>query len=189
MCCKRSPDIWASYKHKHIQNLGKRRSRNVIELQYSLTCLLQYLHHLCVHMNMHFYSPASFWLCRFLTRFLICRLCMDTRDVWQGRNLYATYVSHPHEFFLVTSETRESFEEMATSLRNLDIFRCRGLLTLENKLLMLLMWLRTYPCYTTLSLMFDLPKTTVARIINSMLQPLHTLYAGSTQHHTASIDL
>ena len=45
----------------------------------------------------------------------------------------------PHMFLIhmsFTSETRESSEEMATSLQNLDIFRCRGLLTLENKLLM-----------------------------------------------------
>ena len=113
------------------------------------------------------------------------RLQRDERDVWQGNNLFEAYVAHPHEFFLVTSETIESFGEMVRNLRDINIFRNRGL-NFENKLLLVLMWLRSYPCYSTLSLMFNIPRATVAHIINSMLQPLHDLHAGSVRWPTAA---
>ena len=52
--------------------------------------------------------------------------------------------------------------------------------------MMVLMWLRTYPSYATLSLMFDVPRTTVSNIINSMIQPLHELYAWSVRWTTVA---
>ena len=107
------------------------------------------------------------------------------QDVWRDRNLFAEYAAHPHEFFLVSSETMDSFNDRLRSLQRQYSFRDRGI-SIENKLMMVLMWLRTYPSYATLSLMFDVPRTTVCNIINSMTQPLHELYAGSVRWPTVA---
>ena len=84
----------------------------------------------------------------------------NRQDVWRDRNLFAEYAVHPHEFFLVSSETMDSFNDRLRSLQRQYSFRDRGI-SIENKLMMVLMWLRTYPSYATLSLMFDVPRTTV----------------------------
>ena len=40
------------------------------------------------------------------------RLIGDTENMLIGRNMYATFVNHPHAFFLITSQTRDSFTGM-----------------------------------------------------------------------------
>ena len=42
--CKRSPDIWASYKHKTYKTWEKNWSNNNLDLQYSLTFIYCWLH-------------------------------------------------------------------------------------------------------------------------------------------------
>ena len=36
----------------------------------------------------------------------------DRENMLIGRNVYATVVAHPHAFFLITSQTRDSFTGM-----------------------------------------------------------------------------
>ena len=108
------------------------------------------------------------------------RLFYDQAYLWQGRDVFAAYIAHPHEFFLVTSETKDSFLEMLQNVRDLNVFRARGI-CLQNRLMMVFIRLRSYLCYATLSLMFDVPRPTVAYIIESMIQSLHALYAGSVR--------
>lgn len=113
------------------------------------------------------------------------RLLGNRQNIWRGRDLFAEYAAHPHEFFLVTSETLDSFNDMLTMLQRYKSFRDRGI-SIENKLMMVLMWLRTYPSYATLSLMFDVSRSTVFNIIHSMIQPLHDLYAGGVRWPTVA---
>ena len=40
------------------------------------------------------------------------RLNGDRENMLIGRNVYATFVAHPHAFFLITSQTRDSFTGM-----------------------------------------------------------------------------
>ena len=40
------------------------------------------------------------------------RLIGDRENMLIGRNVYATFVAHPHAFFLITSQTRDSFTGM-----------------------------------------------------------------------------
>ena len=40
------------------------------------------------------------------------RLIGDRKNMLIGRNVYATFVAHPHAFFLITSQTRDSFMGM-----------------------------------------------------------------------------
>ena len=75
----------------------------------------------------------------------------------------------------------------ATKSQRFECFklRARGI-SFQNRLMMVHIWLRSYPCDATLSLMCDVPLATVAYIIESMIQPLHALYAGSVRWPTVA---
>lgn len=74
---------------------------------------------------------------------------------WDGKNVYKQYAKHPYEFCNVVGETVESFNELFASV-HIELMKTKGgpRLSPRNNLMMTLIWLRSYPTYTFLSLVF-----------------------------------
>ena len=88
-------------------------------------------------------------------------------EIWDGHDVFTAFVLHRHEFWFMTSETPQTFESMLQiilpSLQNGP-----RLLSPRNKLLMTLIWLRHYPTYAIVSLMFNISVTSVYRIVEEV---------------------
>ena len=88
---------------------------------------------------------------------------------WTGRDVFSSFAEHRQEFWLLTSETPETFQELLPLVKRrfyTDIRHRDGTLSPGNRLLLTLIWLRHYPTYETLSLLFKVPKTSVFRIVH-----------------------
>lgn len=86
--------------------------------------------------------------------------------IWEGIDVFKAFSKHPYEFYRITGETIGTFTEMLTSVG----IAIRGTrvdgLSPKNKLLMTLMWLRSYPTYPLLALTFGVSISTVSRVVN-----------------------
>ena len=88
-------------------------------------------------------------------------------DQWRGNDCFAHYSRHQFEFFSVVGETVHSFLEMLDLVR-FDIERVpTSKLDERNKLLMCMLWLKSYNTFVQLALMFDVSITDVSRIIHA----------------------
>jgi hypothetical protein len=93
---------------------------------------------------------------------------------------------HPYEFWILSWDTLESFNELLTRiLPYMDnrVRRRHDALSEENKLLLTLLWLRQYPTYPLLSAMFGVSLTTVGRTIHAMVQILWEVCTRSYVGH------
>ena len=79
---------------------------------------------------------------------------------------FSRIVKKPYEFSQICGETPESFAELFEMIRPM-IQRHRNI-NLVNQFLMTLVWIRTYPTYATLSVLFDLPITTIHTIVHEI---------------------
>ena len=110
------------------------------------------------------------------------RLDLADAHVWRCNDVYSRFQRHPYEFFQTTGETPASFIEMLNSITPLvNEDAKRYSLNLPNRLIMTLLWLRSYPCYSLLSLIFDVSIATVGRVINRMWPILWEVYAVKVQ--------
>ena len=80
--------------------------------------------------------------------------------------------SHGYQFFLVTGETPETFLDLLKSLR-ISSHKTHQL-SPRNRVLLALMWLRTYPTYMMLSSLFDIFVSSV-RVEIRLLTPIFHL--------------
>ena len=93
---------------------------------------------------------------------------------WLGRDVYRIFSRHRYEFFRASGETLESFNDLFDLIHTAISERTVGSkLSPVNKLLMVLLWLRNYPTYILLSLIFEIDESSVCRIINEMWRILY----------------
>ena len=85
--------------------------------------------------------------------------------------MYSNAVRHGPVFYRLCSETPDSFRDMSTLLT--PHFNQFDGITEDNVLLMVLIWLRQYPTYSLLSVMFGTTSTTVSRVIRSTIPILY----------------
>ncbi|VDI80370.1 Hypothetical predicted protein [Mytilus galloprovincialis] len=94
----------------------------------------------------------------------------ENQDLLVIKDVYGTLISRPYDFWRISGETVQSFEELFV----LILPRVRGLrngqrnVNLRNRLLLTLVWLRQYPTYPILSLIFGICNTLVGSIVNTM---------------------
>ena len=105
-------------------------------------------------------------------------------ESWKGRDVFAHFSRHQYEFFRVVGETVTSFMEML-SLIVADINRLPTKLDEKNKLLMCLLWLKSYSTYPELALIFDVSQTDVSRVVNEIWPVLHRVFGRSLPWPTA----
>ena len=93
---------------------------------------------------------------------------------YHGRDIFGHLSTHEMDFWAMTGETVESFQEMAEDIRPLvdDGFGRPHMLSVENRLLMTFIWLKKYPDMATLSMIFDVNGRSVARDIHCMVNVL-----------------
>ncbi|KAK3100045.1 hypothetical protein FSP39_013878 [Pinctada imbricata] len=89
----------------------------------------------------------------------------DSQLMWEGRDVYTILAYRRDQFWYMTSETPETFNEL---LREVSPYfnvqrNCR--IRPQNRLLLTLIWLRLYPTLSILSLIFDIPSMTISRTV------------------------
>ena len=99
------------------------------------------------------------------------RLLGIIEDAYSGRNVFSFLCSHRYQFFQVTGETPETFLDLLKSLcissHKTHQFYPR------NRVLLALMWLRTYPTYMMLSSLFDISVSSVRVEIRLLIPIFH----------------
>lgn len=84
-----------------------------------------------------------------------------------GRNVFESIAEQRYTFFEVTGETPETFIQLVNIL-NLNVRRPHSL-SVINRILLVIVWLRSYPCFTLLSSIFNVSVTTVNDEIHFIL--------------------
>lgn len=86
---------------------------------------------------------------------------------WWGRDVFEQWRHHEYEFWLAVGETPTSFEEVIRICApSFPDVRRPGRLSITNRVLMTMVWLRSYPTHYLLSLVFDVSVTTVGEIVH-----------------------
>ena len=88
----------------------------------------------------------------------------------QQNDVYAVLVLRPFDFWILSGETLVSFRDLMVQITPLvQNFRYGdSRLTLNNRLLLTLIWLRQYPTYSLLSLAFGVSVSTIGETIEKM---------------------
>ena len=81
-------------------------------------------------------------------------------------DVFSLTIGRPYEFWLLSGETTQSFQNLCELVSVNMSTHSNGTVSIQNRLLMTLIWLRQYPTYSLLSLTFGLSIPTVSRIIN-----------------------
>lgn len=85
---------------------------------------------------------------------------------WQSEDRLARMINRPYEFFQMSGETTESFNDLLLKVQA-NLPRLPIKITASNKLLMCMIWLRSYPTCAYLSVLFQVSITDVWRCISS----------------------
>jgi len=106
---------------------------------------------------------------------LIDRLPFGPHFPFNGRDVFTMYHHHRYLFWLNTGELPETLEQLVHDVTpelrrhnrdgNLRQRQRRGKLNLKNQVLLVMIWLRKYPCLDSLALLFDVSRQTVSTII------------------------
>lgn len=94
----------------------------------------------------------------------------ENQEPLTTNNVYATLCNRPYEFWILSGETVRSFDNLVImiSQRIPQIRFGNSYVSLKNRVLLTLIWLRQYPTYTLLSLSFGLSVANVGKLINNM---------------------
>jgi hypothetical protein len=106
---------------------------------------------------------------------------------WEGRDLHQYLLEQPFTFWTMTGETPDSFRELFGRVHPYMFGERRRrafTLSAENRLVLTLIWLRQYPGYAILSVMFNISTTTVGEIINHIWPILWQEIAPNVQWHS-----
>ncbi|CAG2250230.1 unnamed protein product [Mytilus edulis] len=91
------------------------------------------------------------------------RICDGQIETWDGKDVFTAFSSHRYSFYLATRETPESLLNLARCTNNAfpnDVgpnYR----LSHVNRVMLYMMWLRSYPSYHNLSLIFNVSVATI----------------------------
>ncbi|CAC5421415.1 unnamed protein product [Mytilus coruscus] len=83
-------------------------------------------------------------------------------------DVYSTLVSRPYDFLRLSGETVQSFQDLQDLIAPRMVNFQHRAVEPRNRLLITLIWLRQYPTYPMLSLMFGIGTSTVGDIVNNM---------------------
>ena len=137
-------------------------SLNSLGMTALLTAIETAPHHLSddIHLLILLEVMGSSVLSRMHTHILM--FIDDNPESYVGRYVFTSLSRRRRDFNLAVGETPESFLEMFyTVLPNLEPQvrdRQPGRLNRLNRLLLTLLWLKTYPLYNTLSIIFDISR-------------------------------
>jgi hypothetical protein len=94
----------------------------------------------------------------------------DQPNAYNGRDVFRSLSRRRRDFYFVVGETPETFVEMYATVAQALQPPCRNRLPTRisrlNRLLLTLMWLRSYPCYTIFSTIFDVSPSHASRVVN-----------------------
>lgn len=96
------------------------------------------------------------------------RIVNEDFHSWEGRDVFQMFSFNRYSFFETTGETPETLLEIVRQLNN-DMFQATGRphrLSPINRVMLFMLWMRSYPSYRLLSLLFDVSVTTVHDEIN-----------------------
>ncbi|CAG2193327.1 unnamed protein product [Mytilus edulis] len=83
-------------------------------------------------------------------------------------DVYSTLVSRPYDFLRLSGETVQSFQDLQDLIAPRMVNFQHRAVEPRNRLPKTLIWLRQYPTYPMLSLMFGIGTSTVGDIVNNM---------------------
>ena len=106
------------------------------------------------------------------------RLNEDAFNVWEGRDVFLQFSKHTYSFFQVTGETPDTLISVVRLIQARRQTEYEHKLSLRNRVLLFFLWLRTYPSYHMLALMFDVTVTTIKNEINSLIPMFHDVFAS-----------
>ena len=95
------------------------------------------------------------------------RLFSGDMNVYPGRDVFSFIAVNRYSFHQITGETPESFIQLEQTL-NIRTAR-EHKLSMRNRLLLTIIWIRTYPTYYMLSAMFGVSKSTVENYIMELI--------------------
>ena len=105
-----------------------------------------------------------------------------------GRDVFIMYRQHRYLFWLNTGELPETLDQIVSDISpelrrnnrngNIRQRQRRGKLYITNQVLLVLIWLRKYPCLDSLALLFDVSRQTVSAIVYHVVPVLWTYFAS-----------
>ena len=109
-------------------------------------------------------------------------------SVWEGRDVFKLFAAHRYEFYRATGETPETMIRIINTLgermhRNSNRGRPNKL-SPRNRIMITMLWLKTYPCYFMLSLLFDVSSFVVSSTINKIIPLLWEAYSPEVEWPT-----
>jgi hypothetical protein len=100
------------------------------------------------------------------------RLVVDHDAQYSGRNVFGLFSRQRFQFFEITGESPETFVDLVNVLNIPETNN--NLLSRRNRVLLVLIWLRSYPTYNFLSVLFNISTSTVKEQIWNMVSFLDT---------------
>jgi hypothetical protein len=100
------------------------------------------------------------------------RIVNEDFHSWEGRHVFQMFSFNRYSFFETTGETPETLLEIVRQLNN-DMFQATGRpqrLSPIHRVMLFMLWMRSYPSYHLLSLLFDVSVATVHDEINWRIQ-------------------
>ena len=94
------------------------------------------------------------------------RLFGGDSNVYPGRDVFSYAANNRYNFHQITGESPESFIQLEYTLNIIP--KREHKLSVRNRLLLMMMWVRTYPTYHMLSAMFGVSKSTVENVITEL---------------------
>jgi len=98
-------------------------------------------------------------------------------DIYNGKDVFSYLSQRRRVFYYATGETPETFTEITLIFNNYQRPQTRTrqatLLSGTNKILMTLMWLKSYPTYNILAIVFDVPIEFVCSTVQEIWPVLH----------------
>ena len=100
------------------------------------------------------------------------RLFSNDNNIFEGRDVFNLFCQNRFDFYNITGETPETFLQLVTTL---DIqthnHRVRHVLSVRNRVMLFVIWLRTYPSFHMLFSIFNISISAVKNEIRWMYQP------------------
>jgi hypothetical protein len=90
---------------------------------------------------------------------------------WDGCDAFSDFLSHRYSFYLATGETPESLLRLTRTTRHLFLDQTGRSYTIlpVNRVMLYMMWLRSYPSYHNLALIFNVSLAKVHNEINECI--------------------
>lgn len=107
------------------------------------------------------------------------RLFGSLENHWMGRDVFSKFAEHPYEFFEITGETPELLLDILTNITpELQRENRPHILSPRNRVMLFMIWLRSYPSLSVLSLLFEISVATVGNELNKMRCIMWNIYAN-----------